>query len=128
MFRLLQAFGTQGGVLAARLDWLPTITRFMAFGLLICASGLGPLPAEALQSARLLVDIAWGLILFMLGAVPHPWLLAHDRKLLAASLKESGLTFAGIGALMLWPDSPPVVAVIAAAATFGRRVRPLPPD
>ena len=115
VFGVLLAFGTLGGVLAARLRWLPTITGFMAFGLLIGPSGLGLLSTEALAGARPLVDIALGLILFKLGAVLHPWLLAHDRSLLTVSLVESGLTFAGIGALMLWLNSPPVVAVIVAA-------------
>lgn len=115
VFGVLLAFGTLGGVLAARLRWLPTITGFMAVGLLIGPSGLGLLSADALLGARPLVDVALGLILFKLGAVLHPWLLAQDRSLLIVSLAESGLTFAGIGALMLWLNSPPVVAVIVAA-------------
>lgn len=115
VFGILLAFGTLGGVLAARLRWLPTITGFMAVGLLIGPSGLGLLSAAALQDARVLVDIALGLILFKLGAVLHPWLLAHDRSLLIVSLVECGLTFAGIGALMLWLGASPVVAVIVAA-------------
>lgn len=115
VFGTLLAFGTLGGVLAARLRWLPTITGFMAFGLLIGPNGLELLSATELLGARPLVDIALGLILFKLGAVLHPWLLAHDRTLMTVSLVESGLTFTCIGALMLWMDTPPVVAAIAAA-------------
>lgn len=61
VFGLLLAFGTLGGLLAARVRWLPTITGFMALGLIIGPSGLGVLSQEALNGARGLVDVAlWG--------------------------------------------------------------------
>lgn len=115
VFGVLLAFGTLGGLLAARVRWLPTITGFMALGLIIGPSGLGVLSQNDLDSARGLVDVALGLILFKLGATLHPWLALRNRSLIVTSLAESGLTFVVILGLMLWLDAMPVVAVLAAA-------------
>ncbi len=115
VFGVLLAFGTLGGLLAARLRWLPTITGFMALGLIVGPSGIGLLNKEALDGARVLVDIALGLILFQLGAKLHPWLALRNRSLVVTSLVESAATFGLILVLMLLIGSPPVVAVLAAA-------------
>ncbi len=114
-FGVLLAFGTVGGMLAARLRWLPTITGFMAFGLIIGPSGLGLLSERELEGARPLVEIALGLILYKLGTSLHPWQVLRNRRLVVTSLVESGLTFAAILGLMLWVGATPLVAVIAAA-------------
>ena len=114
-FGVLLAFGTLGGILAARVKWLPTITGFMALGLLIGPSGIGLLSESALSSARPLVDIALGLILFKLGNTLHPCAVLRNRSLVVTSLVESAITFAAILGLMLWFGATPVVAVIAAA-------------
>ncbi len=115
IFGVLLAFGTLGGLLAARVRWLPTITGFMALGLVVGPSGIGLLSREALDGAKVLVDIALGLILFQLGATLHPWKVLRNRSLLVASLVEGGATFCVILGLMIWIGSPPVVAVLAAA-------------
>lgn len=115
VFGTLLAFGTLGGLLAARVRWLPTITGFMALGLIVGPSGLGLLSHEALDGARVLVDIALGLILFQLGTTLHPWLALKNRVLIVTSLVEGGVTFAAILGLMLWIGTPSVVAVLAAA-------------
>ncbi|HMN75124.1 MAG TPA: cation:proton antiporter [Burkholderiaceae bacterium] len=115
VFGVLLAFGTLGGLLAARVRWLPTITGFMALGLAVGPSGAGLLSREALDSAKVLVDIALGLILFQLGATLHPWKALRNRALLVTSLVEGGATFAIILGLMIWIGAPPVVAVLAAA-------------
>ncbi|WP_418316384.1 cation:proton antiporter [Piscinibacter sakaiensis] len=114
-FGVLLAFGTLGGILAARLRWVPTITGFMLLGLLIGPSGIGLLSRTDLASARVLVDIALGLILFRLGASLHPWTMARNRGLMLTSLAESGLTFGAILALMWWAGTDPMIAAIAAA-------------
>ncbi|MEO8248589.1 MAG: cation:proton antiporter [Burkholderiales bacterium] len=114
-FGVLLAFGTLGGLLAARVKWLPTITGFMALGLLIGPSGFGLLSEEALISAQPLVQIALGLILFKLGNTLHPWAVLRNRALVVTSLVESALTFSAILLLMLWTGAPPVVAVLAAS-------------
>lgn len=115
VFGILLAFGALGGLLAARVRWLPTITGFMTLGLIVGPSGLGVLSQEALDGARVLVDIALGLILFQLGSVLHPWLALKNRALVVTSLIESGLTFIAIFSLAIWIGSPPIVAMLAAA-------------
>lgn len=115
LFGVLLACGVLGGLLATRLRWLPTITGFMAVGLLIGPSGLGLLSADALASAKPLVEIALGLILFKLGVTLHPVKLLRDRPLLLTGLAEGLGTFAVILALMVWIQAPPLVAVLAAA-------------
>lgn len=115
VFGMLLAFGTLGGLLAARVRWLPTITGFMALGLVVGPSGAGLLSREALDGTKVLVDIALGLILFQLGATLHPWKALGNRALLVTSLVEGGATFGVILGLMVWIGSPPVVAVLAAA-------------
>jgi len=115
VFGVLLAFGTLGGLLAARVRWLPTITGFMALGLIVGPNGIGLLSHEALDGARVLVDIALGLILFQLGTTLHPWLVLRNRALVVTSLVESSLTFALILGLMLWIGTSPLVAVLAAA-------------
>ncbi|MCB2020344.1 MAG: cation:proton antiporter [Burkholderiaceae bacterium] len=115
VFGVLLSFGTLGGLLAARVRWLPTITGFMALGLIVGPSGVGLLSREALDGAQVLVDIALGLILFQLGVTLHPWIALRNRALVVTSLVEGGATFAAILGLMVWIGSPPVVAVLAAA-------------
>lgn len=115
VFGLLLAFGVLGGLLAARARWLPSITGFMVLGLLIGPSGLGLLSAESLDGARVLVEIALGLILFRLGATLHPVKAVRDRPLLVTGLAEGLATFALILWLMMAIGSPTVVAVLVAA-------------
>ncbi len=115
VFGLLLAFGVLGGLLAARARWLPSITGFLILGLLIGPSGLGLLSAAALADARVLVDIALGLILFKLGVTLHPVKAVRNTRLLVTSLAESLATFVLILALMMAIDAPTVVAVLAAA-------------
>ncbi len=115
-FGVLLSFGTLGGILAARLRWLPTITCFMALGLLIGPSGIELLSRADLASARVLVDIALGLILFRLGASLHPWTIVRNRGLVRSSVVESGLTFVAILGLMIWLGTDPIVASSAAVA------------
>ena len=114
-FGILLAFGTLGGMLAARVRWLPTITGFMAFGLLIGPSGLGLLSSKALHDAQPLVQVALGLILFKLGTTLHPWAVLRNRALVVSSVVEGGCTFAAITGLMLWFGAAPMIAVLAAA-------------
>ncbi len=115
VFGLLLGCGVLGGLLTARLKWLPTITGFMAVGLLVGPSGLGLFSHEALADAQVLVDVALGLILFKLGATLHPVALLRDRPLLVTSLAEGLLTFATVLGLMLWIQAPAMIAVLAAA-------------
>lgn len=115
VFGLLLAFGVLGGLIAARARWLPSITGFMILGLLVGPSGIGLLSTESLNDARVLVDIALGLILFRLGSSLHPVEAVRNKRLMVTSLAESLATFGLIAGLMLWIGSPMLVAVLAAA-------------
>lgn len=115
LFGVLLIFGTLGGLLAERVRWLPTITGFMLLGLLIGPSGMGLLGTDALLNARVLVEIALGLILFKLGTHVHPVLLLRRKALLVTSTAESLLTFFSIAALMWALGSGPMVAILAGA-------------
>lgn len=115
MFGMLLCLGVLGGLLAARVRWLPSITGFMTVGLLVGPSGMGLLSAEALSNARVLVDVALGLILFKLGITLHPVKALRNRRLLLTSVAESLGTFLVILVLMAAIGAPLVVAVLAAA-------------
>ena len=115
MFGLVVAFGTLGGLLAKRIAWLPTITGFMAVGLLIGPSGLGLLSADDLTRAQPLIDVALGLILFKLGTSLHPLMVLRTPALVVTSLLESLLTFAGVLALLVFLGMSPMAAVISAS-------------
>lgn len=90
VFGVLLSLGTLGGLLAARVHWLPTITGFMAIGLIVGPSGVGLLLREALDGARVLVDIALGLILSQLGAdLPVHEMIKYAPVVLAFVLVRS---------------------------------------
>ncbi len=115
MFGLVVAFGTLGGLLAKRISWLPTITGFMAVGLLIGPSGLGLLSVEDLTRAQPLIDVALGLILFKLGTSLHPLMVLRTPALVITSLTESLLTFVGVLVLLMAMGMGSTAAVIAAS-------------
>ncbi|MBH9551488.1 cation:proton antiporter [Inhella gelatinilytica] len=115
VFGLLLAFGVLGGTLAARIRWLPSITAFMALGLLIGPSGIGLLSKEALLNSRILVDIALGLILFRLGGSLHPQRTLKNRRLVVTSVVESLATAIAIGSLLMLFGAGAGVAVLAAS-------------
>ncbi len=114
LFGVLLVAGVLGGLLAKRLRWLPTITGFMAVGLLIGPSVLGFLDADMLANARVLVQVALGLILFKLGTSLHPWMVLRTPSLVITSLVESLGTFLAIWALMHLLGTHPLAAIIAA--------------
>jgi Kef-type K+ transport system membrane component KefB len=94
---------------------LPRITGFIAIGLLLGPSGAGLLNADMLDTARVLVDVALGLILFQVGRLLDMRAVLRDRALLAASLLESGLAFAAIYWVLRQFAIGPVEAALAAA-------------
>ncbi len=115
IFGFLILTGLVGGELARRTGFLPRITGFIAIGLLFGPSGIGWLNAEMLDTARILVDVALGLILFQLGRLLDLRSVLMNRPLLAASLLESGLAFAAIYWVLREFAFSPVEAALAAA-------------
>ena len=114
-FGVLLFAGVLGGYLAHRISWLPSITGFMAVGLLIGPSGINLVTHEALDLARAVIDISLGLILYRLGLSLDLRAMSHDPRLLVTSLLESGTTFLATFAVLVWLDLPPLLAGLAAA-------------
>jgi len=92
-FGFLLFCGALGGYMAHRWPWLPSITGFMLVGFLAGPNVLHLVSHEGLAGARVVIDIALGLILYRLGLSLDVRQLAHDRRLLLISLTECTLTF-----------------------------------
>ncbi|MBK6869224.1 MAG: cation:proton antiporter [Burkholderiales bacterium] len=114
-FGLLLVVGALGGVLAARIRWLPTITGYMAIGLAMGPSGLGILNDQGLSQALVLVDIALGLILFKLGTALHPVKAWRTPGLVLTGVAESLITALVIGVLLWWLSGSLIVALLGGA-------------
>lgn len=114
-FGLLLFAGVLGGYLAHRISWLPSITGFMAVGLLIGPSGLNVLTDEALDLARPIINISLGLILYRLGLTLDLRAMLRDPSLLVTAVLESTLTFVSCFALLSWLGLPTLVAGLTAA-------------
>ena len=52
VFGLLLAFGVLGGLLAARAKWLPSITGFTIFGVLVGPSGFGSVITRGVERCQ----------------------------------------------------------------------------
>jgi len=94
VFGILLLAGTLGGYLAHRWPWLPSITGFMLVGLIIGPSGANLLTAEVLTDARVVVDIALGLILYRLGLSLDLAIVTRIPYILVTSVIECAATFA----------------------------------
>lgn len=114
-FGLLLFAGVLGGYLAHRISWLPSITGFMAVGLLIGPSGVSLLTDEALELARPIINVSLGLILYRLGLTLDLRAMLRDPGLLATALVESAVTFFSCFALLSWLGMPTLVAGLTAA-------------
>lgn len=114
-FGLLLFAGVIGGYLAHRAPLLPSITGFMAAGLLIGPSGINLLTKEALTLTTPLIDVALGLILYRLGLSLNLRAMLHDRRLLLISLTESIMTFVAAFSLLTWLGLSTLLAGLIAA-------------
>lgn len=94
LFGFLLFCGALGGYVAHHWPWLPSITGFMLVGFIAGPNALGLIGYEGLKEARIVIDIALGLILYRLGLSLDIKDLVHDRSLIFISLVESALTFA----------------------------------
>ncbi len=114
-FGLLLFAGVLGGYLAHRISWLPSITGFMAVGLLIGPSGINLLTEEALVLVQPIINVSLGLILYRLGLTLDLRAMLRDPGLLTIALLESTVTFFGCFALLSWLGLPTLVAGLTAA-------------
>jgi len=114
-FGLLLFAGVLGGYLAHRISWLPSITGFMAVGLLIGPSGINLLTEEALVLVQPIINVSLGLILYRLGLTLDLRAMLRDPRLLLTSILESGATFIAAFAVLVWLGLPTLIAALAAA-------------
>lgn len=106
--------GVTFGEIARRVA-APPVSGYIVAGLLVGPLALDLPLAPLLEHARLVVDLAVGLVLFELGRrVDLRWMRV-DRSLLATSVAESGLSFAAMLVVLLAFDLPATHAAIAAA-------------
>lgn len=114
-FGILLFVGAIGGYIAHRIKWLPSITGFMAVGLLIGPSGIGLFDEKAIQESGILIDIALGLILYRLGLSIDLRYLRQTRWLAYASLAESAATFIAVSFVLVVLETPMALAALIAA-------------
>lgn len=105
-------------LLAGEAAWrmrLPRVLGWVLAGMALGPSGLGILKLATLGGLNRLLEIAVGLILFELGQrVDMRW-LQRNPWLLATSVLESSLAFAGIFGMLLLTGAAPLLAATAAA-------------
>jgi len=117
-----------GGVLLAGLAcgevlWrvlrLPRITGYLMAGIVVGPGALGVLDQGMLDGARVVLDVALGLILYELGSRLDIGWIRRNRWLLASSVAESALSFLSIFLTLRWLDISPLLAAVAAAIGMG---------
>ncbi|MBE0627426.1 MAG: cation:proton antiporter [Burkholderiales bacterium] len=118
VFGILLLAGALGGFLAHRWPWLPSITGFMLVGLIIGPSGLDLLTTEVLLEARVVVDIALGLILYRLGLSLDLRVIAHAPYLLVTAVLESAATFLVVYLTLAYFGFAPLPAALIAAISI----------
>lgn len=114
-FGMLLFAGVLGGYLAHRISWLPSITGFMAVGLLIGPSGINIVTQDALELARAVIDISLGLILYRLGLSLDLRAMGRDPRLLITGFIESAATFIVAFFVLSWLGLPTLLAGLVAA-------------
>lgn len=107
--------GLACGELFRRVLMLPRISGYVVAGLLLGPGSLGLLDLSIVQDARLLFDIALGLILFELGSRLDLHWLQRNRWLLAASAAEIALCLLLLFILLYALGLPALQAALAAA-------------
>src|SRR5690349_24902199 len=85
---LILLIGLACGELFRRVLFLPRISGYVVAGFAAGPGSAGLLDTQMLEDARLLFDIALGLILFELGSRLDIQWLRRNRWLLAASIAE----------------------------------------
>jgi len=110
---LLAGLGT--GELFRRVLFLPRISGYVLSGVLLGPGSFGVLDLPMLESARLLLDIALGLILFELGfRLDWRW-FRRNRWLLASSVAEIAMSFMLLCVVLTLLHVPWLHAAVAAA-------------
>ncbi|WP_153099008.1 cation:proton antiporter [Paraburkholderia hayleyella] len=103
------------GELCHRAWRLPRITGYAVIGLVAGSAGLGVINADSASAARLLLDVALGLLLFELGSRLDLLWIRRNPWLILSSLAEATLTFAFVLPVLLFLHVSPMVALVLSA-------------
>jgi Kef-type K+ transport system membrane component KefB len=115
LFGALLVAGLLGGELVHRLASLPRITGYVLVGVACGPHALGLIEGPLFAGARVIVDLALGLIVFELGhRFDLDW-LSRNRWLAVAAVGESVGGFFAIYAGLVYFDYSPLLAACAAA-------------
>ncbi len=115
LFGALLAAGLLVGEAARRYASLPRITGYVLAGVVLGPQASGLLGPNALETARVLVDLSIGLIVFELGFRFDLAWLKRNRWLFVAALAESALCFLAIYFVLLYLGFQALHAASAAA-------------
>ena len=119
MTGLILLAGLALGELFRRVLLLPRISGYVLAGLLLGPGTFGVLSAQMLEDARLLMDIALGLILFELGSRLDLQWFRRNRWLLASGIGEAAISFALMFIALRWLGIPALQAALAGAIGTG---------
>jgi len=111
--------GLACGELFRRVLALPRITGYLLAGTLLGPGALGVVDAGMRDGARVVLDIALGLVLFELGSRLDLSWLRKNRWLIATSIAESALAFLAVYLALRALSVPPLLASMAAAIGIG---------
>jgi Kef-type K+ transport system membrane component KefB len=98
---------------------LPRITGYLLTGIVLGPGALYVLDQNMLDRARVVLDVALGLILYELGSRLDVGWIRRNRWLLVTSLAESALSFLLIFLTLRWLDIGSLLAGVAAAIGVG---------
>jgi Kef-type K+ transport system membrane component KefB len=109
------AIGLVSGELFRRLLRLPRISGYLLVGIALGPGALDLLGRDLLVAARVVLDVALGLILYELGSRLDLGWVRRNRWLLVTSVAESALSFALVYLALRWLAVLPLHAAVAAA-------------
>lgn len=107
--------GSVGGALVHRFLSLPSITGFIAAGVLLGPAGLNAGELWVLDDVRALINLSISLILFELGRRLDLGWLRHDRGLLLMGTWESAISFLLMFGTLIHVGVEPLYGALASA-------------
>ncbi|HWX11793.1 MAG TPA: cation:proton antiporter [Trinickia sp.] len=106
------------GELCYRAWRLPRVSGYAVIGLVAGSAGVGAIDASMVDTSRLLLDVALGLLLFELGSRLDLRWIRRNPWLIASSVAEATLTFALVLVVLLFAKVAPQVATMLAAISM----------